>query len=224
MTPETRFHATVLGITVFLMFIALSKLYPLIQSFVTMQPILAPVAALLISAGTYSLIARGLIILLRHIRLLKRILLGASYLEGTWIGYTRGSSGEYRWVVEHFEQELTSLVITGRSFAQDGSDHAQWKSEASQIDAHRGQLIYYYICDLFNSNVPLQGICVFNFKRKSVTTPPDIISGYSANVVNNIRVPITEHKIDDSIMDSKVAIRKGKELKLDNLKTTGTSD
>src|SRR5215208_4704616 len=143
MTPETKFHSLVLGLTVTVMLSVILLLVPYIQEATVMQAFLGAVSALLLSSGIYRVIAMGLVELLRRSRWLKSKLLGPYYLEGTWVGYFEGHEGDIRYVVEVFEQDLSSLTIVGRSYTIDGRAHAQWASEAASLDVRHGRLITY---------------------------------------------------------------------------------
>ncbi len=70
---------------------------------------------LLASTGFYKLAINLIIYLAKKFLIIKKVLLGNSYLNGTWTGFYIGASGNVRFYVERFEQELDNLVIRGHS-------------------------------------------------------------------------------------------------------------
>src|SRR5260370_41570992 len=97
-------------------------------------PIIKGVLAVLISVGIYRVLASLLIVFARRWRGVKRLLLGANYLDGTWIGKFQTDDSLTIYTVEHFEQDLSSLHISGRGFYQSGEIHSQWNSLPQATD------------------------------------------------------------------------------------------
>src|SRR5579871_2122294 len=105
MKAEQRFHSYVTGATVTVMFFVIQHGGPLLAG---MNPLvgifLAPVAALLLSVGIYKTLASVLLKITRRWKLVKRWMLGASYINGTWVGKFSAEDGSLVFTVEHFEQ------------------------------------------------------------------------------------------------------------------------
>jgi len=224
MSPETKFHSLVLGLIVPLMFGVVAYLIPFIQRATWLEVIGGAIAAFFASAGAYKLVAAGLVWLLRQSRWLKSKLLGSYYMEGTWVGYFIGRGGHVRYVIETFEQDLSSLIIRGASYSTDHQRHGQWVSEASFVDAHRGRLIYTYTCDILSRGVALQGVGTFQFERESERAAPYRIEGYVADLVDGRRLPVVEEKISSRVLPFADALLKAKGVveKMPKLVAEGT--
>ena len=120
MKPEHRFHSYVTAATVTVMYFVIRKLLPLLQLEPNVASYLEPVGALLLSVGIYKLLATMLLGFARKLKFVKRHLLGASYVNGTWIGKFKASDSSIVYTVEHFEQTLSSLKVRGQAFRASG--------------------------------------------------------------------------------------------------------
>ena len=127
MSPTENFNSLVIGATVSIMFALIVSLAPELRAASARFPALSVIVGFLLSAGTYRLLAIALRWLMRRSHHVLALVLGPSYMRGTWIGWFRGHSGELRSMVEHFNQDLDSLLITGHSFYTDGTDHGHWE-------------------------------------------------------------------------------------------------
>jgi hypothetical protein len=204
--PEAKFHAIVVGTLVPLIVIGVAKLAPFLSTASAGQTAVGVVAAALASAGIYKLIARLLLALLRRVTFVKRFVLGASYMHGTWVGWFIGHAKDLRYIVEVFEQDLGTLVIRGKSFAENGDEHAQWESEAVTIDAFKGRLIYTSTAHILTSPLPYQSLSVLQFERTRQTDPPNAIDGYVSDVHDGRRLPLHEQHISDTLLPFRDAL------------------
>lgn len=206
MKPEHKFHSYVTAATVTVMYFAIQQLPPLLRPESPLATFLEPIGALLLSVGIYKLLAGILLGFARKLKFVKRHLLGASYVNGTWIGKFKGSDSSIVYTVEHFEQTLSSLKIRGQAFRESGESYAQWTSESETIDEVSGMLTYTYNCDKTNDKGSFQGVCVFQFERKDETCGPMRIRGYSADLVDGNRTENRETKISEDLLPFDEAI------------------
>lgn len=211
MKPEHRFHSYVTAATVMVMYFALQKLMPLLQAHPSADSYLKPIITLLLSVGVYKFFATFLLGLARKINFVKRHLLGASYLNGTWIGKFESPDASVVYTVEHFEQTLSSLKIRGQAFRESGAPYAQWTSEAETIDEISGILTYTYNCDRASDKGSFQGICVFQFERENETCAPVRMRGYSADLDDGIRTANSESKLCDSLLPFEESLLKARD-------------
>jgi hypothetical protein len=201
MTPETRLNSVVLGVTVSVIFGVLTFILPNVQGLTT-APYLIPAVtwliALLASVGTYKSAASYFAKFAQKVSFVERWLLGGAYIKGTWVGAYREENGVIRYIVEHHEQTLSSLIVRGWAYTDQGLEHASWCSDAASINLEKGILIYEYGCDLLKRSD--RGIGVFNFVRDSPDSAPTHIKGYSADLTDGIRTPSREKKLSSSFL------------------------
>lgn len=206
MTPEQRFHSYITVATVFLMFVVIKYVEPSLKMWGLVKLFLT----LLSTFALYSLLATILLSLSRNWLWLKKHLLGASFLNGTWVGSFKNHQGVEIFTVEFFEQTISSLVIRGEAFNSNGDSHAQWVSKATFINSSDGILTYTYTCDKSDDKSTFQGIGVFNFERQDSHLPPKYIKGYSTDIVDGIRTHNREKKITDKLLDLEDAFNRAK--------------
>ena len=207
MKPEHKFHSYVTGATVTLMYFVIQKGLPLLHLEPSFEPYVKPIGALLLSAGLYKLFAVVLLGFARKLKFVKRHLLGASYVNGTWVGKFSASDGSTVYTVEHFEQTLSSLKVRGQAFRSSGASYAQWNSLSETIDELSGLLTYTYNCDKTKEKGSFQGVCVFQFERQDETCGPTRMRGYSADLVDGVRTENRETKISEELLPFDDAIR-----------------
>ncbi|AGH81193.1 hypothetical protein PCNPT3_06265 [Psychromonas sp. CNPT3] len=196
MTSEHKFHLYVTVATVMVMYFMIENVAPFLNEFGVAKPIVT----LLSTVGIYNLFVKTLSSLARNWLWLKKYLLGATFLNGTWVGEFKGSNNEKIITVEAFDQTLNHLVIRGESFKENGESYAQWISKATFINETDGVLTYTYTCDKDDDKSTFQGVCVFNFERAAAHLPPTYIKGYSTDVIDGVRTSNREKKIDDKLL------------------------
>jgi hypothetical protein len=215
MVPEIRFHTIVLAITVSIMFAALAFLLPhlrAVQASGQLVAVIGWLVALMASVGTYRSMAALIAKILRNNPWLKRLVLGAQYVHGTWVGFYMDPDQNLRLIVEYHQQDLSSLVVRGSAHSRDGKEQARWTSHAANIDPLTGTLIYAYNCEILTSKVSHQGIAVFDFQRVDATSPPDAIDGYSADLTDGVRTPSKEKKISEAFLKKDDALKRAMEF------------
>jgi hypothetical protein len=207
MKPEHRFHSYVTAATVTVMYFVIQKLLPLLQFNPDVDMYLKPLGTLLLSIGVYKFLATLLLGFARRLKSVKRHLLGASYVNGTWVGKFKASDSSFVYTVEHFEQTLSSLKVRGQAFRESGESYAQWNSESETIDEHSGLLTYTYNCDKTSEKGSFQGVCVFQFERVDETCGPTRMRGYSADLVDGVRTENREVKHSEELVSFEEGLR-----------------
>jgi hypothetical protein len=200
MASISRFHYLVLSVTVFVMFWGVGFLAPLVTHVSTTIKFASSIGAVLASIGVYKLTANIVEILLAKSVKIRFWMLGPYFMHGTWIGIVADANGNHELVVEHFEQDLKSMTIRGRTYTKEKKERAMWTSGALHIDTEKGVLSYEYTGDVHSSNVRYQGIAVFYLERKDKDLPPDGIDGYIADLRDGLRMPVREKKISNELL------------------------
>ena len=200
MSPAAKFNALLASATVFLMFLLVAYIAPKLEVAGLNCPLLLSIAALITSGGLYSLLALILRWLMGRCDFVRRLVLGAHYMHGTWVGWFEGHSKEHRYMVEHFIQDLDTLTITGRSFTETRKEHGFWESESATIDARKGRLVFTYKFDVLTQSSSLTGIHTSFFERQSVYKPPTRIAGFAHDLNDNTRIAIHSQKLSDRLV------------------------
>ncbi|PBP47703.1 hypothetical protein CCL11_08690 [Pseudomonas syringae] len=206
MSPEHKFHSHVTTATVLLMFYVIKYISPQLIFSPEVDRYIQPVAIFISTVGIYKLIANIILSLANRWGWVKRWLLGAHYLGGTWVGSFKSASGETIRTVEHFEQSLSTLKIRGQAFDEHGESYALWHSVSENIDTNSGLLTYTYNCDKDSDKASFQGIGVFHFQRNDASSAPTIIRGYSADLSDGKRTDNEEKKCSDDLITFKEAL------------------
>jgi hypothetical protein len=201
MTPEQKFHSYVTSLTVLIMYFLIEKFTPYVNQVGNSSDYIKPIVSILSAFGIYTLLAQSMIVTSRNLQWLNKFLLGASYMNGTWVGKFVNTRGEVKITVEFFEQNISSLTISGQAFNEDGSKYAKWNSVASSINAVDGILTYTYNCDPIMDSSNFRGIGVFQFERKGSHLPPTFIDGYSVDVNDGAKSTNREKKISDDVYE-----------------------
>jgi hypothetical protein len=204
MSPAARLHGTISTFTIGTVYWILLHLSAILPSVASLQPWQKAIVAYVTSAAVYGFAAAALRFVLDRWQQSRQWFLGASYVEGTWIGCYKTKAGEKRYSVEHFEQTLDGLTIRGQaSDDTNGTPIFTWTSKASSVDADTGTLTFSYtITDLTKTPpLPFEGIANFTFERPNTKTPPQKINGYSADLSDmtiypNREILLSRQKVD----------------------------
>jgi hypothetical protein len=190
-----------LSATVIVMFLIIGYALPLINVFDTVKAL----GAVAISAGLYKLIATTIYGLLSKWLWLKKILLGAEFLEGTWVGRVRRDPVEY--TVEFFRFNNGEITIEGKSFLGDKTPTSHWKSSAFGLDLENKNIFYAYECISENKDSKPEGVAKFNMQWSNTNQKDcDRLEGYSVDVEDGERDFNSEIKLSDEIMSYDQAI------------------
>lgn len=199
MKPIIKVHQISISITVLLLLSIWTLIYSLksVSDSAVWVKCISVLIACFSSVGIYKLIILTLTGLLQKCNCIKKWIFGNSYMEGTWVGFYIGNSGEVRYIIENYEQDLEGLTIRGKSYDENYKYHTNWTSSSSNIDVEKGRVSYMYetysIKDRNNNN----GIAFFNFERDNKTSPPKSIIGFSSDLfLAGRRLPAMEYKLD----------------------------
>jgi hypothetical protein len=199
------------GTTVTIMFSSLLWLQPFLTTWSVSYQIAGSVAAGLASVGIYRLLAGGLLWLFQRWQLMRKLMLGRSFLEGTWVGhYVHG--GEHRFTVEHIDQSSGETIIRGREFDAAGGTRASWASDTVSIDTIRMHLVYAYTCKVFDRKHVQEGLGVFSMVCEVPKKPANKLDGYAVDLIDGDRDPNTEYKIAKTETRDKIAIAEARKI------------
>lgn len=203
-----------LAISTAVVFFIWSNVPRLVPVFDFLQnPIWVAVLGGIMSFGFYKAMIAILFQIAKKFEIVKKLLLGPAYLNGTWVGFYVGTSGNVRYFIERFEQELDGLTIRGSSLNEDKKHHAEWTSTTFSIDVKMGKLSYMYDCEsqlqLGNNN----GLASFIFERAGANKPPYELRGWSSDLHVGKKIFGMETKISDSLItDRAFSINKAVEF------------
>lgn len=201
MKAEQRFHTYVTGATITILYFVIQHGAPLLSRIDSaLARYVTPVAALLLAVGIYKAIASALLGITRRWKFVKRWMLGASYVNGTWVGKFSAEDGSLVYTVEHFEQDLSGLQIRGQGQCADGTWYANWVSEAAAIDERVGKLTYIYTCQKRELSNRFQGVCTFDFERPDAESRPTAMNGSSADLPDGRPTRNYERQISELLL------------------------
>jgi hypothetical protein len=201
MKAEQRFHTYVTAATITVMYFVIQHGAPVVSGLdPTFARFLAPLAALLLSVGIYKTLASSLLKITRRWKFIKRWMLGASYINGTWVGKFSAEHGAVVYTVEHFEQDLSGLNIRGQGQRADGTWYADWESEAANIDERAGKLTYIYTCQKHELSNPFHGVCEFHFQRADAESRPTAMHGFSADLPDGRPTKNNERQVSEDLL------------------------
>lgn len=201
MSPSAKLNALLSSATVFAMFLAVLYGVPRLEELGTEYPLATSVSGLVLSVGVYRLLSLGLRWLMERSTWVSRKVLGPHYVHGTWIGWFEGHTKEKRYMVEHFVQDLDSLVITGRSYDSDLREHGYWESEAASVNARKGKLVFTYKFDVLTRQSSLVGIHTSLLSRRSAHSAPVALSGFAHDLNDATRIPVNSTKLSDELIE-----------------------
>jgi hypothetical protein len=191
MSPERRFHAFVLAVTVAIMATAL-----------TYAPkgeykILEIIVAVLTGTGVREMLLRTIEHLLEHWHGLKAFVLGSSFVEGKWVGFYV-EEGRPILIIETVRQEWSAVFANGRAFEIDGREFGLWESVGAVVDGNRGIIQGVYSGHFQPGHY--DSIVSFQLEGKV----PRKMFGYVSDIVVNpqaSRVWMTKEKIESNASD-----------------------
>jgi hypothetical protein len=98
------------------------------------------------SVAIYKTIATSLLWSFKKNLLLRRLFLGKSFLEGSWVGHHK-NNGQERFTFEVVDQSGGLTRINGRELTRGGETTATWTSDTVSVDNQRKRLVYAYSCE-----------------------------------------------------------------------------
>lgn len=195
--------------TVAIMFLAIVWLQPLILALQPTYIVAGGIASAVASLGLYRLLASSLVWLFGKSILLRKLILGKAFLEGTWVGHYLHED-QHRFTIEYFDQATGSTVVHGREFDASGKTLASWSSDTVSIDVGRLQLVYAYTCKVFERKHVQEGLGVFTIVFEAPGKLARKLDGYAVDLIDADRDPNTEHKISDTPISDERALAEAK--------------
>lgn len=202
MSPIAKFNSLVVAVTTAIMYflwILISKISP---DFFGKNWLITNVVAILSSLGFYRLLTSVMKRLFIEIRFIKKIVLGDSYLEGTWVGFYISETREVRYLYETYEQSLEDVLISGYSYKKDKAMHGKWTALNPIIDCKKKSITYYYETEMVERTNKGQGFASFSLQKTKGSKKYDMMQGFSSDLnqttkVNAIEVKISEECLND---------------------------
>lgn len=198
------------GVTVLAMFggiVAFSRLESRLED---NELLLLGVGSALGSVTVYRLISRGLHHGFRSSQVVRRLVLGRSFLEGTWVGHYIAKDTE-RYTVEFVRQQDGEILLSGYELNEDGSPRADWTSEVAFLDPRAERFRYLYSCDVYERNNQHSGIGMFKVLRSDRGVAEGLV-GYAVDMIDAEKDSNREVKISDKVLNLEDAFRRAKEL------------
>jgi hypothetical protein len=204
-----RFGLLATTTTVGLMFAILIQVAPMLQPLASTTKVASIAISGLSSIGVYRLISSLLYDAFQGSLLLRKLILGKDFLEGTWVGFYK-RNGVNRFTIDFFDQESGELTISGKELCDNGKTMAWWETYTTGVDSRTDRLIYSYACDIHEVKGQHLGIGVFKLLRTHKRKPAYAIDGYSADLVDGDKDPNYEHKISCKRIPDNEALERAK--------------
>lgn len=193
------------------MFLAVIWLQPLLSGLPLGFGFASALAGAVVSLGVYRFLSAVFQWLFSKSLWLRRLILGKSFLEGTWVGHYVHNQLHF-FTIENIDQATGQTQINGREFDQSGKTRASWSSDTVSIDIEKMRLVYAYTCTVFHRKHVHEGLGFFSLVRESTEAAPTKLDGYAVDLIDGDRDPNTEHKISDDPVADDEALKKAKEI------------
>ncbi|NMG04931.1 hypothetical protein [Azoarcus taiwanensis] len=212
MESEGKFHLIVVTLTVALMFAGITWVST--KTNLPAQNYLVSLSvSVLASIGTYFSTSRVLRWLLRRNKQVRRIILGPSYLDGTWVGYLVDEDKQVFLIVEQYEQDVDGLVIRGSSYNLEETRESRWVSKMCNLEPKKGLISYSFECVTIRRGITFEGFGDFQLCRTAKTEPAVEIQGLIYDFISsseNAKL-VEEIKLESNVLEFE-AVRKAKEF------------
>lgn len=210
MNPLIKLHGIVLSLTTIVVY-NLWEILSIIQVTNTESKVLI---GILVSLGTYQTILSVIKYVFLKIRVVKKFIFGASYLEGVWVGFFIGKAGKERFYIETFEQDFNKITIRGDGYREDEGYYGSWISHNVHFDIRAGSITYLYETNAIKNSFINPGLAFFTIDRKNLESPPYKLKGFSSDLYDPKKLKSLEKKISDipNIKDVKEALKLAKEF------------
>lgn len=196
MTPYDKLRSIVFTITTTSLFFLWTVLMEYSSDNIFINMVIGAVASL----GTYRIILKVLETVFIKIRFVKKLVFGAAYLDGIWIGAYIGDDLKPRYYKECFEQDFNGLIIRGSCYHDNFSYKGQWVSDQVYINEKNGTITYTYTTDMIKNSAKNQGLASFNFCRKNRREFPKRMIGFSSDIFSTKKYLSYEWKLDKKEM------------------------
>jgi hypothetical protein len=143
--------------------------------------------------------------ILERCQLVKKIILGSSYLEGTWVGYYFTPENTPIVFFQIIEQNTEQIHILTEAYYENKRNRCKWYSISEvSIDTLRSTLNYLYDVDMINKNEQDNSrslglfISTFHKKKNGFLKYPCRINGYAFNLNSQTKLKTVQIKYSDS--------------------------
>ena len=157
-----------------------------------------------------SLPGRRTALLFKRVLWLRRLVLGKSFIEGTWAGHYEVGS-EDRFTLEFIDQSTGEIIVHGREFSRNGQTLANWSSDAATVNIERTELVYAYTCTVFHTKHLQQGLGVFRLVYENGRYA-NKLDGYAVDLIDGDRDPNVEFKLSDRPVPDADALTRARTL------------
>jgi hypothetical protein len=138
MSAEQKVSSYVFAVTITLMAAAFAYIPQFHE--IEQHPLTGILVGALTGTGLFEALAKLVEFAFKRRRFIKKFILGPSYLEGCWVGFYIGASGQPRLIREFVRQDWSSVFINGQAFNIDGTPHGQWRSVVAMVKGEEGLL------------------------------------------------------------------------------------
>ena len=214
MKPLIRFHSIVLSVTTLIVF----SLWEIFADIGKEYSSLKIIVAAITSIGFFRILMLIIKSVILNIRIFKKWIFGAQYIEGVWVGFFMGKSENIRFYIETFEQDFESITIRGKGFRENEGYFGSWISESVNFDDKKGTLNYTYKADALSNTFINSGLADFVIERKERNAPPYRLFGFTSDLYNPKKMKSFEEKIKDTpdIENIEDILEKAKQLYIEN--------
>lgn len=199
MTPLAKFNSFVVTATTIIMYVlwlGIKKYVDVNSDWIVLITILTAATSL----GFYRCVTNILKWLFQKFRFIKKIILGDSYLEGTWVGFFASNDGSIRYLYEIYEQDLDGIVISGHSFKMNKEFHGKWNVSMPCVDLKNRKITYCYEADMIKNLFINPGIASFTMKKSKGSKYYNKMQGFSSDLFYPGKLWAIEEKIKDEFL------------------------
>jgi hypothetical protein len=161
------------------------------------QYIVKIIFTMIYAYGFFNLSVHVLIKLLIKIPLVKKIIYGSSYIEGTWIGYYFNMNNPYLCSL-HITQTIEKTNIMSKAYYLNNSIRGHWDSKSDvTIEKSNNLLSFLYEVKLSDLNASYDGMAQLFLQIKGMLKNPYKMDGFAYNLKSRIKLPMYLMKISD---------------------------
>ena len=167
------------------------------------QKIYTVLLGIVFSYGFFGLFTNIILLLLNKSTKIRKIVLGPTYFEGTWVGYYMATENTPVIFFQIIQQSIDDINITTEAYHIDRRYRCSWWS-VSKVSADPRTLKLYYMYEIdkmVDENEITIGIFNSNFlvNKKWGISNPCRINGYAFNLHSKEKVRVQQIKLRDTI-------------------------
>jgi hypothetical protein len=136
-SAEHTFNRTTLVVAITLMFVLFKHTHLFDDP---NYELLALAASILTGTGLHEALARAIEIVVNHNQLLKKLVLGNSFLEGKWSGFYVADAGHINLFLLTIRQEWSRVYLNGQVFTKESRPYGQGHDVYARVDGQSGRL------------------------------------------------------------------------------------